>query len=163
MTHTIETPLTFSALREANRARLPLFKNRRGGIAHAAPDGSDWALSGWCNAVLGELGELANIVKKFERGDFASLAEAQPLMAEELADVVTYLDLLAFRCGVNLAIAVAEKFNAVSERVGCAVKLPRQCLHPNLSPRPYRVGTGPGMNEWFCPEPGCGAVLDCRP
>lgn len=155
-------PLTFDQLRAANVARLPRFKNRRGGPAHSQSDGSDWALSTWSNAVLGELGELANIIKKFERGDYPSFAEAQADMAPELADVATYLDLLAFRCGVNLAVAVAEKFNTVSERVGCDdIKLPVQCRHPNLQ---ARVLGGPKSSaaEWFCPEPGCGAVLECR-
>jgi hypothetical protein len=61
--------LTFRTLRDANKARLPQFKNRRGEPAHSEPDGSDWKLSAWCNAVTGELGELANLIKKIERGD----------------------------------------------------------------------------------------------
>lgn len=121
-TATIETPLTFDELRAANMKRLPQFKNRRGEPAHSKPDGSDWALSAWCNAVTGELGELANLIKKIERGDM-TLAEAYGDVADELADVQTYLDLLAFRCGVNLGNATANKFNRVSDRVGCDVKL----------------------------------------
>ena len=31
---------------------------------------SDWSLSQWSNAIAGETGELCNIVKKVERGDF---------------------------------------------------------------------------------------------
>lgn len=57
-------PLTFATLREANTLRLPEFKNRLGRPAHTTADGSDWKLSAWSNAVLGELGELANIIKK---------------------------------------------------------------------------------------------------
>ncbi len=68
--------LTFNTLRGANRARLPQFKNRRGEPAHSEPDGSDWKLSAWCNAVTGELGELANLIKKIERGDM-TLDEAR--------------------------------------------------------------------------------------
>lgn len=115
--------LTFAQLRAANRARLPLFKNGRGEPAHSQPDGSDWALSAWCNAVTGELGELANFIKKIERGDF-TLEERHKDVADELADVATYLDILAFRCGVELGDATASKFNRVSDRVGCDVKLP---------------------------------------
>ena len=47
-----------------------------------------------------------------------TLDEARPDVAKELADVVTYLDLLAFRCGVDLGRATMDKFNEVSERVG---------------------------------------------
>lgn len=102
----IDRPLTFDELRAANIRRLPQFKNRKGEPAHSEPDGSDWKLSAWCSAVLGELGELANLIKKIERGD-----------------VQTYLDILAFRCGVNLGNATANKFNRVSDRVGSDVKL----------------------------------------
>lgn len=114
--------LTFNTIRAANTTRLPLFKNKKGELAHTKPDGSDWLLSQWSNATLGELGEAANIIKKIERGDF-SLDEAREALAKELADVITYVDLLAFRCGVNLGIAVIQKFNEVSDRVNVPVKI----------------------------------------
>lgn len=121
--HMAETPgLNLHDLRRANIARLPLFKNRKGLPAHSERDGSDWALSGWSNACLGELGESANIIKKIERGDM-TLEEAREQLAEELADVQTYLDILAFRAGIDLADATIRKFNKVSDRVGCNVKL----------------------------------------
>lgn len=129
--------LTFNALRRANVARLPLFKNKHGEPAHSKPDGSDWNPGQWMNAVVGELGELANIRKKFERGDltFEQFAEEA---AKELADVQTYLDILALRIldkvregrvieahpdGVNLGWATRQKWNEVSKRVGCPIRL----------------------------------------
>lgn len=115
-------PLTFPALRRANAARLPLFKNARGAPAHSEPDGSDWSLSDWATATLGELGEAANLVKKVRRGDL-SLAEARDDLAAELADTATYLDIFAARCGVDLGLAVAEKFGRISRRVGAPVSL----------------------------------------
>lgn len=120
--------LTFRTLRGGNRARLPQFKNRRGEPAHSEKDGSDWALSAWCNAVTGELGELANLIKKIERGDM-SLEEARQEVSDELADVVTYLDILAFRCGVDLGDATIDKFNRVSERVGSTVRIDAEDWH----------------------------------
>lgn len=101
---------TFDALRAANIARLPLFKSRLGAPAHSQPDGSDWALSTWCNAVLGELGELANLIKKVERGDLG-LAEARAELLAECADVLSYLDILAFRLDVDLGRAYGAAFN----------------------------------------------------
>lgn len=109
--------LTFNTLRSANLARLPEFKNAKGEPAHSKPDGSDWSLGEWSNAVLGELGEAANIIKKVRRGDL-SIEEARPLLADELADVVTYLDILAFQAGIDLGKATTNKWNRVSERVG---------------------------------------------
>lgn len=114
--------LTFNTLREANKRRLPTFKNAQGDPAHSEPDGSDWALSAWCNAVTGELGEAANLIKKIERGDI-TLDMAREDLAKEFADVVTYLDLLAFRAGVDLGLATIDKFNEVSRRVGSPVRI----------------------------------------
>jgi NTP pyrophosphatase (non-canonical NTP hydrolase) len=112
--------LDFDTLRRANLMRLPEFKNPKGEPAHAAPDGSDWALSAWCNAVCGELGEAANLIKKIERGDF-TLEEKREELGKEFADIVTYLDILAMRAGVNLGEATVAKFNEVSRRVGSSV------------------------------------------
>jgi NTP pyrophosphatase (non-canonical NTP hydrolase) len=117
---TINRTMTFAVLREANVARLPRFKNRKGEPAHSQADGSDWALSTWSNAVLGELGELANLIKKVERGDL-TLDEAREALGKECADVATYLDILAFRLGVDLGQVVMDKFNEVSRRVGAGV------------------------------------------
>ena len=114
--------LTFDALRGANLARLPQFKNSRGEPAHSSVDGSDWCLAQWCNAVLGELGEAANIIKKIERGDI-TLDEARPSLSREFADVQTYLDILAYRAGVDLGAATIGKWNEVSDRVGSSVRL----------------------------------------
>src|SRR3954466_9375174 len=96
--------LRFNVLRQANLGRLPLFKNGKGEPAHSEADGSDWSLSAWSNAVLGELGEAANLIKKIERGDF-TLEEKREELGRELADVQTYLDILAFRSSVNLGEA----------------------------------------------------------
>lgn len=114
--------LTFNALRHANVQRLPLFRNRRGEPAHSQPDGSDWSLGEWCNAITGELGEAANLIKKIQRGD-VTLDDARRDLADELADVQTYLDLLAFRAGIDLGEATVTKWNRVSERVGVPVRL----------------------------------------
>lgn len=112
--------LTFDQLRAANRARLPVFKNKHGELAHSKPDGSDWSPAQWLQAVVGELGEYANVRKKFERGDIG-LAEFQSQAEKELADVQIYLDILALQVGVDLGEATTEKFNEVSDRVGARV------------------------------------------
>lgn len=117
--------LMFSDLREANLFRLPQFKNALGGPAHTKPDGSDWSDAQWLMAVTGELGELANLLKKKLRGDLAHRTEddVREEIGDELADVQIYLDILAFRLGVDLNEAVIRKFNKVSRRVGCDVFL----------------------------------------
>lgn len=112
--------LTLRTLRDANLQRLPTFKNGKGEPAHSTRDGSDWCLAQWCNAVTGELGEAANLIKKIERGDF-TLDEARADLAREFADVLTYLDILAMRAGVDLGRATIDKFNEVSRRVGSPV------------------------------------------
>ena len=66
--------------------------------------------------------EAANIIKKIGRGDF-TLESARPALAKEFADVLTYLDILAFRCGVDLGAATLQKFNEISARVGSPIKI----------------------------------------
>lgn len=112
--------LSFNTLRGANIARLPEFKNKHGEPAHSEPDGSDWSPAQWLQAVVGEVGEYANLRKKFERGDISEV-EFKFESAKELADIQIYLDILAFRLGINLGEAVKAKFNEVSRRVGSKV------------------------------------------
>ncbi|WP_049973733.1 hypothetical protein [Azospirillum sp. B4] len=95
--------LRFSALRAANIARLPTFRNAQGGPAHSQPDGSDWALSTWSNAMFGEIGEVAEVL------DYKSGEVAAFIIGEELADVMIYLDILAFRCGIDLGKAIHRR------------------------------------------------------
>lgn len=114
--------LTFNALRRANIARLPLFKNKHGKPAHSEADGSDWSLDQWATAVGGEWGEFLNLLKKFSRGDL-TWEQFQEQGGKELADVVTYLDILAFRMDVTLGAATRDKWNEVSKRVGCSLRL----------------------------------------
>ena len=90
--------LSFNTLREANKRRLPQFKSSTGLPAHTEADGSDWSLAEWLQATVGELGELANLLKKVRRGDI-TMADAMPEVRREFADVVTYLDIFAMRAG----------------------------------------------------------------
>lgn len=122
--------LVFEVLREANLARLPLFKNKQGKLAHSKPDGSDWSLREWSDAVTGEHGELANLLKKLHRGDTGEVQQFtitnetdRKEVAKEIADVAIYLDILAYRCGVDLGSAIISKFNEVSKRVEVPVFL----------------------------------------
>lgn len=121
--------LSFATLREANRARLPLFKNAQGGPAHSQPDGSDWSVSDWFVATLGELGEAANQHKKMIRNDFppTQWEAMHQALAYELADVAIYLDILAFRIGVNLGEIIAEKWNKTSEKIGVPLRIEHDC------------------------------------
>lgn len=120
--------LTFNTLRGGNIARLPQFKNRKGGQAHSKPDGSDWSPAQWLQAMVGELGEYANVRKKFERGDITA-QEFRELATKELADVQIYLDLLAYQLGIDLGQATMDKFNEVSERVGSNVYIDAEDWH----------------------------------
>lgn len=122
------SPLTFESLTNANLQRLPVFRNRLGQIAHKQPDGSDWSLAEWTNAVAGEAGEACNMAKKIIRGDFGtpeteSYKQACLDLAKEFADVVIYADIGCMRAGWSLGAIVRDKFNEVSDRVGCTVKL----------------------------------------
>lgn len=120
--------LRFSDLRHANVQRLPLFKNKQGQPAHSEPDGSDWSLAEWTNAIAGEVGEACNLAKKLMRGDYGEpgthqFAEGLAELRKELADVVIYSDLACFRAQGDLGAEVVDKFNLVSHRVQADVFL----------------------------------------
>ena len=130
--------LTFNALRGANTARLPQFRNKHGALAHSKADGSDWSPAQWLQAVVGELGEYANLRKKFERGD-VDAATFKNEAAKELADVVTYLDILAMRLGIDLGQSVMDKFNEISARVGSLVRLGgAEWFYASIPPMTYK-------------------------
>lgn len=86
------------------------------------------------NAVTGEVGELAGELKKAARGDYGldtryamdhnvdAIPESVKLkIAQEMADVVTYLDLLAIQFDIDLGQAIKDKFNIVSGRVNSSI------------------------------------------
>jgi NTP pyrophosphatase (non-canonical NTP hydrolase) len=90
-----------------------------------------WSGADWSNAMCGEAGEAANIVKKLRRIETGTGAQGQlarddlvRMLAPELADVVCYAVLVADHYGIALGAAVVEKFNAVSEREGFPERLP---------------------------------------
>jgi NTP pyrophosphatase (non-canonical NTP hydrolase) len=82
--------------------------------------GSMLDLSYFGNAAAGEMGEACNIIKKLERERFGlpGSRSTVELLADELADVVIYLDLIAAKTGINLEAAIKNKFNKDSTEHG---------------------------------------------
>ena len=116
--------LTFAALRAVNTQRA-----RRWHPGFPQEDG--WTGADWSNAMCGEAGETANVVKKLRRAETnmkGALDPERPVLvnhlAEEIADTLIYLDLLAAFYGIDLGAAVAAKFNKVSKREGLPERLP---------------------------------------
>lgn len=76
--------------------------------------------------MAGEAGEACNVLKKLERarmGMRGSKATVEQL-AEELADVIICVDLIAMDAGgIDLRAAIVLKFNATSERLGLRTRL----------------------------------------
>ncbi len=106
-------PLTFDELKRANKDRLPLFR------AAFNMNADDWTLGDWGCALAGEVGELCNLIKKRRRGQGIPTR----LLAQELADVIIYADLLAEQLAIDLGDAVRETFNAKSDELDLPVKL----------------------------------------
>lgn len=82
----------------------------------------------WAVELGGEVGEILNVVKKLVRetmGWKGSRATTQDL-ADEIADGVICLDSLARHYGIDIAEAVARKFNATSDKQGFPHKLENQ-------------------------------------
>lgn len=90
------------------------------------PGDNSWTLGDWGNALAGETGELCNVVKKMRRRESEAhvayntpgFDELEDKFAEEVADVLLYLDLLCWKAKVPPTIllrALKAKFNHVSE------------------------------------------------
>lgn len=106
--------LSFATLRKASAARQAEW-----------PGSENADLAFRAIEVAGEAGEVAEAVKKLLRaqrgiggngGDVAAVAD-------EIADCVIALDLLADALGVDLAEAVVAKFNRTSKKYGLATRL----------------------------------------
>ena len=109
--------LAFAAFSEANRRRCESPE----GFNHKL---EDWSESDWMTALVGEVGEAANIVKKLNRyrdgvpGNKESEAALRDKLRKELGDVFVYLDLMAQKLGFNIGAAAVEVFNAKSRELG---------------------------------------------
>lgn len=111
-------PLSFAYLAIVNAARSNRWHNGK----------NPWSISDWGVALAGEAGEVCNAIKKMRRieDDIQNLnaadrqlntvEEAKKKIAEELADVVMYCDLLAHQLGASLEDEIIRKFNEVSQR-----------------------------------------------
>lgn len=77
------------------------------------------------NELAGEAGEACNVIKKLERErlGIAGSRDTVEHLAEELADVVICVDLVADRYGIDLWSAIKGKFNATSRKGGLEVFL----------------------------------------
>jgi NTP pyrophosphatase (non-canonical NTP hydrolase) len=66
-------------------------------------------------AIAGEAGELCNLIKKVMRGDY-SYKERQTDIVNEIADVMTYCDLLMSVFNEDTAHRLRVKWDEVSQR-----------------------------------------------
>lgn len=91
-----------------------------------------WSAAEWSNAAAGEMGEACNLTKKMIRhrdgvvgneGEDKNLDTLREKLADEIADVVIYLDLLAASQSINLGAAVIKKFNKTSEKITAPERL----------------------------------------
>lgn len=115
-----ETPDRLREFSAANRLRC----EAANGFNHAL---HSWSTSDWFTALMGELGEAANVAKKLNRhrdninGNQGADREVERLhvkLRQELGDTFVYLDLLCQSLGFNVLDAAIEVFNAKSAEIG---------------------------------------------
>lgn len=115
-------PMTFGQFSQANRDRCESPQ----GFNHRLVD---WDTSDWFLAVLGELGEAANIAKKLNRvrdgipGNKETPDELRAKLRREIGDTFVYLDLLAQAHDFTVADAAVEVFDAKSAEIGYPKRL----------------------------------------
>lgn len=76
--------------------------------------------------LAGEVGEICNVVKKLERERIGIRGSRDTIehLAEEIADGIITLDLVAMHYGIDAERAVIAKFNRTSDANGLQTKLP---------------------------------------
>jgi NTP pyrophosphatase (non-canonical NTP hydrolase) len=113
--------LTFEEVSRVNRERCKRWHE----------NSEAWTGADWATAMGGEAGEALNVVKKMRRLETGlgpgtndpAEDKLRGMLADELADVFLYLDLLACHYDVDLPTAIVSKFNRVSERQGFPERL----------------------------------------
>lgn len=84
----------------------------------------DWSASDWMTALVGEVGEAANVVKKLNRyrdgipGNTATERALRDQLRKELGDTFVYLDLMCQALGFSVQDAATEVFNSKSVEIG---------------------------------------------
>lgn len=109
--------LSFQQLHAVNKQRCS-----RWHPGFPGPD-EEWSSADWSNAMCGEAGEAANMVKKLRRLETGMRGRASEenvvalveKLGFEIADVIIYADLLATKFGIDPAAAIITKFNRTSE------------------------------------------------
>ncbi len=104
--------LTFRHFSETNRSRNEKYMKCE-----------DWDERDWGNALAGEVGELCNMIKKRHRNLKESDRIPNEELGKEIADIICYCDLLAAQLGLELDDIIPKKFNEISDRYDCPVKL----------------------------------------
>ena len=112
--------MTFEEFRQANVKRCNMWHSDRPGD-----------LGFWGLCLSGEVGEACNIIKKIickSRGimGYEQRKNLKEALAEELADSMAYLFLVADKAGIDLEEASIAKFNKVSRKHGFSVFLPEK-------------------------------------
>lgn len=120
-----------------------------------APNGfnhklDSWCLNKWMTALVGEVGEAANKIKKLNRiadgipGNAPeetkeALTEA---VSKELADAMIYLDLIAQAAGFDLETIRDQKFDETSRKIGYVEPAPAG---------EYKYGNAAGLEAKLLP------------
>jgi NTP pyrophosphatase (non-canonical NTP hydrolase) len=106
--------LTFAAFSAANRKRCEEGFKRKLGTRDAVVS--------MAIGLAEEAGEVSGAVRAY-----LGISERKERSAEkvghEIADLVSYADLLAQSCGMTLEAVLVEKFNIVSARIGSAIRI----------------------------------------
>jgi NTP pyrophosphatase (non-canonical NTP hydrolase) len=128
--------LTFSELRRVSAVRAAVWqRNIPRTLTFAATELAE------------EVGEVCGAVKRMERKalGWPGGRDDRDNLAEELADVVITADLMAHAAGIDLAFAVAAKFNRTSEKYA----LPHRLRVPPLFMTAELLANAERVAEWL--------------
>lgn len=89
----------------------------------------------WTTALMGEGGELCNMIKKIDRvknggidagSSYTAGSITKEMLEEEIGGIAIYLTILADLLGISLEDAIVRTFNAKSEKYGFPERLEKE-------------------------------------
>ena len=106
--------IEFKTLKEANLARQKEWD-----------PGNQITASYRGNELAGEVGEACNVIKKLERERLGIPGSRDTVehLAQELADVIICVGLIAMEYDIDIDREVALKFNGTSEKIGLKTRM----------------------------------------
>ncbi len=123
----IRDRLTFEQFSDINRRRCESYN----GFGESLQPSSKYTEAHWALSIASEAGEVADAILGWSGLKRSKADKTKEDVGRELADVVTYCDLLASKLGFRLSHLIVAKFNEINQRCGFGRRF---AIDPHVTP-----------------------------